>query len=293
MPKKNEPFTPFFEDVEIKELMNKKNNNNNNNYNYTKEKDRKDKEKKLNFKEDAVSDLTIKKYDVKANKIYISPLMEKNVIMRHPFRLLLSGQSGSGKTLLCVNLVRRFMKGYFDVLFLFSSSASKDNTQDLLNIPRQNVQSDLDDEAIPHLEHILNVQEKEIEKKGIDKVDKILIIFDDIIASPKFLNSKIYKKILTMGRHYSISSISLIQRYCSIPRVLRLQMSDVCVFLGTSSEMEAISEEYCPPGKHPVKDMRKLINVATNEPFSFLYINVREPVETRFRKCLHTYLEFD
>ena len=292
MTKKNEPFIPFYEDVQIKELINKNNNDNNNNFNYTKEKDRKDKDKnKLDLKEDVINDLSIKKYNVKANKIYITPLMEKNYIMRHPFRLMISGPSGSGKTLLCVNLLRRFMKNYFDVLFLFSSSCNKDNTQELLNIPKQNTQSDLDDEAIPHLEHILSVQEKEIEKVGIDKADKILIIFDDIVASPKFLNSKIYKKILTMGRHYNISSISLIQRYYSIPRVLRLQMSDVCVFVSTCSELDAISEEYCPPGKTP-KDMRLLLNEATSEPFSFLYINVREPVETRFRKNLDTYLTF-
>lgn len=236
--------------------------------------------------------LEIKKYDVDASNITITKFMKDNVIPRHPFRCLLSGGSGSGKTMLCLNLLKRkhFFKNYFDVIFLFSPTAGKDETQQLLNIPSSNICSDLDHEGPEHLDFIFEVQQKEIESNGISDSDKILIIFDDIISSVKFLNSPIYKKVLIQGRHSNISSITLTQKFHAIPRTLRLQMTDVFFFPSSRSEVERLVSEFTPPGKTK-KQFEQLVNTATSGQYSFLYINMKSPVSKRFRKNLDTYLK--
>ena len=246
-------------------------------------------------KDDSDSDsdpLEIKTYDVSASKIPVNQFMKENIIPRHPFRCLLSGGSGSGKTMLCLNLLKRknFFKNYFDVIFLFSPTAGKDETQQLLEIPMSNTCSDLDGEGPTHLEFIFGVQQAEIEKNGISNSDKILIIFDDIISSIKFLNSPIYKQVLIQGRHSNISSITLTQKFHSIPRTLRLQMTDVFFFPSSNSEVDRLVSEFTPPGSTK-KQFQKLVATATDQQFSFLYINVRSPVSKRFRKNLNVYLK--
>lgn len=285
MPKKNDVFIPFMDDLE-------KNNlsliNNNLNFNITKE----NKNNKNDDDDEADTDiLKIKKYNVEAQDIAINSMMKQNIIPSHPFRCLASGGSGSGKTMLILNLLKRknFFKNYFDVIFLFSPTAGKDQTQQMLNIPESNVESELDEKGVDHLKYIFDVQQKYIEKNGIGKSDKILIIFDDIISSEKFLNSATYKKVLIQGRHSNISSITLTQKFHAIPRTLRLQMTDIFFFPSSNSEIERLVDEFTPAGKSK-KDFQKLVNIATSKQYNFLYINMKSPPEKRYRKNLDTYL---
>jgi len=281
MPKKNEIFISFMDDLpENKNISNS-------GFNITKENNKNDDDDE----EDIKDILKIKKFDVEAQKIPINNMMKQNIIPSHPFRALASGGSGSGKTMLILNLLKRknFFKNYFDIIFLFSPTAGKDQTQQLLNIPESNIQSDLDKKGVDHLKHIFDVQQREIEKNGIGKSDKILIIFDDIISSEKFLNSATYKKVLIQGRHSNISSITLTQKFHAIPRTLRLQMTDIFFFPSSNSEVERLVDEFTPPGKSK-KDFAKLVDVATKKQYNFLYINMKSPPDKRYRRNLDTYL---
>ena len=98
--------------------------------------DNKDKKKKQTSKPKEKDDdlLKILKFDTNKSKIKLRPLQEQNIIPAHPFRLLLVGRSGSGKSMNLVNLMTRpHMYGrtnpnnkktsYFDIVFLFSPTA--------------------------------------------------------------------------------------------------------------------------------------------------------------------------
>lgn len=286
---KNDSFVPFTELY--------KNDFNNNNetteYNFVNEKDNTTQNVSdyETSSEDEGNDLIIKPYKVKSNKIKINDAMEKNIIACHPFRLLLTGASASGKSQVVLNLMKKknFYKNYFDIIFLISPTCNKDDTQKLLNINNNNTCSDLDNKAPLFLEHIFKTQNDIItENKGdISKCPKVLIILDDIISSKIFLNSPQYKNLLIAGRHSGISSITLSQKYNAIPRINRLNMSDIMLFPSSLSELDLVADEYCPPNTSK-RDFLNLMQYATGEKYSFLYINMKSPVESRYRKKLDT-----
>ncbi len=288
--KSNDIFVPFTE-----LYKNDFNQNETEDYNFVNEKDNKVQnvsDYETSESEDG-DDLIIKPYKVKSNKIKINKAMEENIIPCHPFRLLLTGASASGKSQVVLNLMKKknFYRGYFDIVMLISPTCNKDDTQKLLNINPNNTCQDLDYKAPLFLEHIFKTQDSIInENKGdISKAPKVLIILDDIISSKIFLNSPQYKNLLIAGRHSGISSITLSQKYNAIPRINRLNMSNIMVFPSSLSELDIISDEYCPPNTSK-RDFMQLMQYATGEKYSFLYINMKSPVETRYRKKLDTVL---
>ena len=61
------------------------------------------------------------------NKVKTSNMMNTHIIPKHPFRAIMSGSSGSGKTNLLIQLLtnKKFYFNYFQVIFIISPSAGK------------------------------------------------------------------------------------------------------------------------------------------------------------------------
>jgi hypothetical protein len=142
------------------------------------------------------------------------------------------------------------------------------------------------------LQHIIKTQKDIIEKKGLDKAPKLLIIFDDIISQKKFMNSEFFTQMYIQNRHLGISTWVCTQSFNKIPRVCRLQANNLFIFAGSGSETEILCQEFTPAHTSK-KDFEKLIKYATNERFNFLHINMRCPPEERYRKNLDTILTID
>jgi hypothetical protein len=234
--------------------------------------------------------LDIIPYKIDKNEIKLPPMMINDTIPRHPFRMLNSGASGSGKSMLVLNLLKRrnFMEGFFDEIFLFSPTARGDQIQILLDLDSDHICDDLTDSGIEQLDYIFNKQNELIETNGYLKAPKVLIIFDDVISSPRFMNSNVFKRCFIQGRHISLSVIVNTQKYHAIPRTMRLNCTDICFFPSSQSEVARIAEEYTPPSK-TVKQFTSLIDYATSEPYNFLYINTR--ARRKYRKNLGLYLD--
>ena len=284
--KKDETFISFMEDMP--EFKDKKCDK----FNITKEKNNVEVEDESDVDtSDDETSLSIKKYKSSADQVEVTHLQKCDAIPRHPMRSYFSGASGSGKTNLVTNLMRRksYYRNFFDCIFLFSPTAHTDSIQSALKVPPSNICTDLDGVGEDHLMHILNVQKDYIKKYSLAKSDKLLIIFDDILAT-KFLNGPVFKLFLTQSRHYNVSLCVLSQKFVGVPRLLRLQFTDIFYFKGSNSENMKIIEEYTPAGKNK-KQMQALVELACEEPYSFLYINTRCPIPTRFRKNLDTYLK--
>ena len=232
-------------------------------------------------------DLKIKKIETKKSKIPQKHLMEQNIIPKHPMRAMFSGASGSGKTNLMVNLMTRdqFYKGYFDKVYFFSPTF--DDLAEKLNLPKEQIFNDLDPADI---EAILNEQDADIKKNGIENSPKILLIFEDVIQDTKFLNSKAFKRVYFAGRHSNISSMIMTQSYNQVPRKLRLQITNAFIFPATKSEEKIIIEEYTPPGMDK-KTFAKILHKATDKRFNFLHINNFADPKEKFRKNLDVILQ--
>lgn len=232
--------------------------------------------------------LAIKEIKINTKKIKQCPLAQAGILPKHCFRCYIVGASGSGKTNLMLNLLTRpgYYLNYFDRVFVISPTAlSLDmsyktleketkykNGEDLLFLPCEQ----------KALQSILDVQEEE------NKKAKTLVILDDIVSYGSFVRSNELLQFAVMSRHYNISLFILSQAFHLIPKSIRLNMSSIVYFRGADIETETLCEQYTPGG-FKKKQFKALVEQATEEPYSFLFIDLNTPMHgkiPRYRKNL-------
>ena len=242
-------------------------------------------------------ELMMKPLATSKSRIKINPYMEADIIPRHPASILFCGKSGSGKTMTLVNMLkdRNMYGGYFDIIFLFSETASFGGD----DIYKKHLGRELpskrmfqpDKEGLKKINKIVELQKDIIEKQGIEKSPKILIIFDDVAHAKELLKSQEYLLLHIANRHLNISTFSLVQSYTKMPRACRCQVSAIMFFHGcTGTEKERLSEEHTPAGFNH-KRFLPIIDHAIADKYSFLFINKFAPNKIRHRKGLHEILE--
>jgi hypothetical protein len=218
---------------------------------------------------------------------------KKDILPKFPFSAVISGRSGSGKTQLLLNILTRddLMGNYFHKILVFSPTAGElDDTYAALKIPKENFIKKFDSSI---LETILNNRKEQIKKDGIEKVgkkDRVLLIFDDMIAERKFLESKENLMMFTLLRHYLCSVCILSQSFKKIPRAIRINANFTCIFPSLESEINIMLEEICPAGITK-KEFREIINYCTEGRFDFMTINNHAEPKERIRKNLYEVIE--
>ena len=238
--------------------------------------------------------LIVKPFPTNKSKVKVRPHMEDHTIPKHPFRCILSGSSGSGKTNLLLHLLtqKAFYKDYFDIIFIISPTAGKlDDSFEVLNKsnPKSEIRiiNDLDPDKI---QQIMDANKKIILERKVHKSPKILIVYDDIISNKKFMNSKAFTHSFIASRHFNCSVFICTQKYNAIPRVCRIQANAIMFFQGTNSERETMAVDHAPSG-HSKKEMEAIIDFSTGEPYSFLFINKQAERSEQFRKNLDQILK--
>jgi hypothetical protein len=238
--------------------------------------------------------LIVKPFPTNKSKVKIRPYMENHTIPKHPFRCILSGSSGSGKTNLLLHLLTQnaFYKDYFDIIFIISPTAGKlDDSYDVLNKSNPTTEiriiNDLDEDKI---QQIMSTNKAIILEKKVHKSPKILIVYDDVISNKKFMNTKPFTHSFIASRHYNASVFICSQKYNGIPRVCRIQANAIMYFQGTNCERETMAVDHAPPG-HSKREMESIIDFATGEPYSFLFINKQAQRGEQFRKNLDQILK--
>lgn len=238
--------------------------------------------------------LKIEALPTSKSKVKKNAMMSADIIPSHPFRLHISGSSGSGKTNCLLSLLTRkeFYKGYFQIIFIVSLTAKKtDDVYDILEKHKGKTKiafiNELDETIIGG---IMDVAAKIVEDKKAHKAPRVLMVFDDVVSEKKFLNKKEFNKCFIMSRHFNMSSVILSQKYNATPRTCRLNCDAVIYFPGSVSEDLIITEDYCPPG-YSKREFLQILKYATSEPYSFLFINMKCLHKTRYRKNFDTILE--
>jgi hypothetical protein len=233
--------------------------------------------------------LKIKEIKLDKPEIKQCKLAEMGVLMSHPFRSYFIGASGSGKTNLLMNLLTRkgYYKDWFDRLFIISPTASSGldpSYQKVIEDTKYEQDKDLfffePNEEV--LFNILEVQKEE------EKKNKTLVILDDVVSFKSFMNSKTLLQFFIMSRHYNISIFLLSQGWFCCPKTLRLNCSNIIYFKGSDVETETVATEFCPAG-YSKKNFKKMIEHATEEAYSFLYVDLNTPMHgktPRYRKNL-------
>ena len=172
------------------------------------------------------------------------------------FRMLICGNSGSGKTNLLYHMLMKPLL-YYDRIHLYAKNLEQQKYKDMLqtltdisNSVGYNVLVCSNDDIIP------------VEELKDDDAQKI-VIFDDFICEK---NQKPLIDYFIRGRHKNCSVIYLSQSFYKTPKDIRLNCSHFCVYdFPSSNERGLISCELDVEKDKYIK--------ATKEPFSFLYVD--------------------
>lgn len=246
-------------------------------------------------KRKAKSMLEITPMTTSKDKIVQPTLAEMNVIPRITSNVIMVGSSGSGKTTLLANLFTRkeFYKGWFDRVVLVSPSARTDDLQGQIGVQEDDIVDDLGD-APQFIQDLMDDQRDEIEEAGADRAPQIALIYDDVAGSKvELLNSEQFVKTFVASRHFNLTTFLLVQSFTQAPRVARLQCQNLFYFRGSNSEQELICEEAAAPGLNK-REMMKIIDFATIDPYTFLHFTRREPdTRRRYRRNLDEIILLD
>ena len=144
-------------------------------------------------------------------------------ISDHPYRILLIGGSGSGKTDTLLNLINN--QPDIDKIYLYAKDLYEDKYQFLINKRESTGLKHFNDpKAFIEYSNDMHDVYKNINYYNPYKENKILIVFDDMIADMihnKKLNS-IVTELFIRGRKLNISLVFITQSYFKVPKDVRL-----------------------------------------------------------------------
>ena len=141
----------------------------------------------------------------------------------HPYRILVIGDSGSGKTNALLNLINN--EPHIDKIYLYAKNPYEAKYQYLIN-EREKVGLNNFDDPKAFMEYSNDMQDvyKSIEDYNPIKKRKVLIVFDDMIAD--MINNKKLNPVVTelfiRGRKFSISIAFITQSNFKVPKDVRL-----------------------------------------------------------------------
>ena len=182
------------------------------------------------------------------------------------FRMLICGNSGSGKTNLLYHMLIEPLLHY-DEIHLYAKNLEQEKYQNLMNKMneiRREVDYDImtvsNDKIIP------------INDLGYEDNKKLLYL---MIMFVKKIREKMVDYFI-QGRHKNCSVIYLSQSFYKTPRDIRLNCSHYCIYeFPSSRERNMISSELAVDKEKFKKETKK--------PFSFLYVDKpRKKVKRNF-----------
>ena len=194
------------------------------------------------------------------------------------FFYIVCGQPSSGKTNLWLNFIKKrkcFYHKQFHKIYIFSNSLH--TIKEKINLPKQQLIHGFD---LERLSEIISEEQKEAED---DDANKVLIVFDDIVAQIS-KNLPPMLKLMYNRRHIGggMSIILTTQKYTKIPLELRTVATGVFFFATKNkTEIETLFDEF---GNMKKINFYKLLDFVFDKPHSFLYLNLQESVDKMYYK---------
>lgn len=217
---------------------------------------------------------------------------------REGFMLGLVARRGQGKSFLIYNLLKKFYKGCFDQIYIFTPSLGNDLTlsPESLELPEEYFFDHIDTDFIQSVIDKQIKQKRDYERGNLKKkhLDRVLFIFDDCISDPNFCSNKntnILNSIGFKGRHFRVSCLITSQYYNGLSRRFRTNVPN-WIFFQTDNmkEKKSIIEEQ--GGICNEKDFERMFTHATQENFDFFFIYGTCPNKTmKFRRNIENIIE--
>ena len=190
-------------------------------------------------------------------------------IPHHPYRILIIGGSGSGKTNLLLSLIEN--QPCIDKMYLYAKDPFESKYQYLIN-KREGVGINyflFYPKAFINYSDDMHDVYKKIDEYNLYKENKILTVFDDMIADMihnKKLNS-ILTELFIRGRKLNISLVFITESYFKVPKDVRLNT----IYFSLQRELQQIAINHS--SDITGKDFANIYRKCIDEPFSFLVID--------------------
>ena len=187
----------------------------------------------------------------------------------HPYRILIIGGSGSGKTNTLLNLINN--QPDIDKIYLYAKDLYEPKYQFLIN-KRENIGLKHFNDPKAFIEYSNDMHDvyKNIDDYNPDKENKILIVFDDMIAdmiNNKKLNS-IVTELFIRDRKLNISLVFIAPSYFKVPKDVRLNTTHFFIMkIPNKRELQQIALNHSSDIDY--KDFVNIYKKCTDEPYSF------------------------
>ena len=195
------------------------------------------------------------------------------LLPQFPFNMIISGQTGAGKTMLLLNLIVKWI--VFDKLYLYTKHMDQPAVQMLITF-FEKIQAKTGEELLfvsSDIEDVVPVDE-------LDGSIQNLVVFDDFILES---NLDTVVDYYVRGRHRNCSNIFLTQIYTKIPRPIRLNTKIFCFFFFPAKELQILNSEinFCLTKEK----FKELFVKAINEKYNFFYVDTTQKKKAlMFRK---------
>ena len=228
-------------------------------------------------------------FDEYTNKNKIEHNSNYPYIPDHPYRILIIGGSGSGKTNPLLNLINN--QPDINKIYLYAKDPYKDKYQFLIK-KRENIGLKHFNDPKAFIEYSNNMHDvyKNIDHYNPDKENKILIVFDDTI--PDMIDNKKLNSIITelfiRSKKQNISLVFITQSYFKVPKDVRLNTTHFFIMkISNKRELQQIALNHSSDIN--TKDFINIYNECTDKPYSFLVndTTLSSDDTLRFRKNLY------
>ena len=141
------------------------------------------------------------------------------------------------------------------------------------------------------LQGLIKEQEDDCEKYGESNMNRVLLIIDDGPALDVYNTKKdnLFNKLASYLRHVQISCFQVTQSYKMLPRVIRVNQSNILLFrTENAGELRKVWDEYNISSNF--KGFLNLFNSLTDKRFSFIHYNDQNDPKHKLISCLTHYI---
>ena len=174
------------------------------------------------------------------------------------FRMLICGNSGSGKTNLLYHMLIKPLL-FYDEIYLYARNLEQDKYKRLIQKMRElSIKLGFRYDIL----HVSNDEITPVTEMDYEDNQK-LVIFDDYVCDK---NQRQIIDYFIQGRHKNCSVIYLSQSFYKTPKDIRRNCSHYCLYeFPSSREANRISSE--------LGVNKEVYKAATRKPFTFLYVD--------------------
>lgn len=188
--------------------------------------------------------------------------------LKIPFRMLIIGNSGAGKTQTLLNIIHN-MDSTFNNIFIIT----KNKDEPLYNF----LEAKLGDKGLKISEGVENAPDLDAD---ISKEDQTLIVMDDLVLEK---NQSSLEEYFIRARKLNCSLIYISQSYYRVPRIIRQNLNYLIIKQVSSlKDLYRIMGEYTLGVEKPA--LKKLYENSTQQKQDFLLVDLDAPLSDRFRK---------